>query len=292
MLWLKSSTIIASLVLSTTAFAANPYLTSKQKAAMAASQSMAQPAAPAAPVEIFSGFIQGQRSTSLYDFQDGTRQDSMDYTFRLAAKLGANSKYTMKLTAIYSDNLNANGESDWADTAISIGRAPAPVGRYLLMAPAAVLGLPTSKESRDHQQLQATGKVALTTIVNPERLITGLSIVVNLVGARNFHKYDTMTDGKVNTEYQFIQNPTFVYSIGDFSMTADFAHVNTWSYQNTMKDVFQFTQELGYQFNKTFAGALGHTNGGSTLKANGIESNVQLINENTSLVYASMTVSF
>jgi hypothetical protein len=141
MLWLKSSTIIASLVLTTTAFAANPYLTSKQKAAMAAQQ-------PPAPVEIFSGFIQGQRATSLYDFQDGTKSDTMDYTFRLAAKLGANSKYTVKLTAIYSDDLHANGASDWADTALSIGRAPAPVGRYLLMAPAAVVGFATSKESR------------------------------------------------------------------------------------------------------------------------------------------------
>jgi hypothetical protein len=242
---------------------------------------------------IFSGFLLTSRSTSLYDFQDGSKSDGMDYTFRLAAKLGATSKYGVKLTAVYSDDLNNPESNDnLKDTNISLGRAPAPVGGYLLMSPSIGVGLPTSKDSRDRQQLQAAGKLGLATLVNPEKLMTGLAIMVNLVGTKNFHSYDTATDGKVNTAYSLLQNANFVYTYKAVSLTLDFVHMNTWSYQDVMRDVFEMTQELGLAFNDNIAVAIGHTNGGSTLKADGVNSNVQVMNENTSMVYASLLLAF
>jgi hypothetical protein len=52
------------------------------------------------------------------------------------------------------------------------------------------------------------------------------------------------------------------------------------------------SQELGYEISPLFAVAIGHTNAGSSLRPNGNDSNVQLVDENTSLIYGSLTVTF
>jgi|GEM_PF-2030921 hypothetical protein len=269
--------------------AAMPPISASSSSALSTISTSKAEVAPKEEKPVFSGFVQAARSTSLYDFQDGTRQDGMDYTLRLAANLG--DSYNVKLTAIYAQDLNNPTANDFKDTNIAFARKPTPLGDYLGVVPMLGVAFATSKASKA-QELEYAGKAGLVGLIGIDKLITGTSATLALVGQKNIHKYETSTTGTVNNSYLFVQNLTLGYGYKDVSLTLDFVHVNMWSYQDVMRDVFEMTQELGWAINKTFTVAIGHTNGGSTLKADGISSNVQVMNENSSMVYASTTISF
>jgi hypothetical protein len=76
------------------------------------------------------------------------------------------------------------------------------------------------------------------------------------------------------------------------SISATLVHRNALTYQSNIRESFEISEELGYEINKTFSVAVGHTNSGNALKANGVDSNIQLMDENSSMVYASGTMSF
>lgn len=238
----------------------------------------------------FSGFLLAARSHSLYDFKDGKKSEGMEYTLRLVARLWA--QYSLKVTGVYSDDLRDQERGgQWQDTVAMLGHKPSPLGSYLLFSPLVGLGLPTSKASQD-AGLQASPKLGFVTLINPDKLVPGLTLALNIVASRNIHSYETARSGAVNTAYGLTQNLNAAYEWKSLSFTLDFVHVNNWSYQNAMRDVFQMTQEIGYNVNKSLALALGHTNGGSTLKADGMTSNVEFIDENSSLVYVAGQVNF
>ncbi len=245
---------------------------------------------------IFSGFIQAARSTSLYDFQDGTRHDGMDYLARFNLKLSKD--YTVRLDGGYSQDLN-NAQSadptanDFADTSLSFVRVPVAVGKLVMLGYKVAAIAPTSKASATLQNMQGAASTGLTAMINPDRLIPGLSIVSAISLRRNFHQYDTAMNGSVNTQYSSSQSISVGYDFtSGISISGEFIHKNGLTYQNNIKESFEHTEELGYAINPTFSVAVGHTNAGSALKPNGVDSNVALINENDSMVYGSLTVAF
>ncbi|WP_295899448.1 hypothetical protein [uncultured Bdellovibrio sp.] len=240
---------------------------------------------------LWSGYINVGRSASLYDFKDGSRKDGMDYALRFNLK--ASDNYTVRIQGGYSQDLKYPESDDFSDTSVSVIRSPFEMGSTFLLGYRIGAVVPTSKDSHVRQNLTTSVSTALNVIVNPDRLITGFDVSGSISAARNIHQYETALDGRVNTQYSSNQSLSLSYSWeSGVSLSADFLHRNTWSYQNVMRDSFEMSQELGYQFNPTWAFAVGHTNSGSTLKPNGSDSNVQFIDENNSLVYASMTVIF
>lgn len=238
-----------------------------------------------------SGLLNVSKSTSLYDFQDGSRKDGLDYEARLIIKF--NDKYSLNFIGGYSQDLKNPEGNDFSDTAVSISRSPLSLGKTLLVGYGIGSVLPTAKDTYKNKGLLGSIGPSLSLTVNPDRLITGLSISTAISFGRNFHEYETALDGKVNTQYSSKQSLSLEYAFGSgFAISGLFIHRNTWSYQNVMRDSYEASEEVGYQFTPHFAVALGHTNSGSTLKPNGTESNVQLVGENTSLVYASTTLAF
>ena len=233
------------------------------------------PASPPAAASTWSGFLLVSRSTSLFDFQDGTKSEGIDYTFRLAAKLSQN--YTAKLTAIYSDDLRDKEDGLFQDTILSLSKNPFPLTSYFLVSPSIGVGLPTSKASQD-ANLEASPKLGLTTLVNPDKLFPGFRTMLVLLYTKNLHTYETAKNGAVNQSYNIMQDFSFGYDWKDFSFTVDLVHANSWSYQNVMRDMFVATEEIGWDVHKNLGLAIGHTNGGSTLKADGVSSNVELFN--------------
>jgi len=231
------------------------------------------------------------RSTSLVDFQDGTRKDGMDYLTRFNLKL--NKDYNLRLDGGYSQDLKNSDSNDFGDTSLSLVRKPVAVGRTFMMGYSLAAIAPTSKDSHVRQNLQAGTSASLITMINPDRLIPGWAIVSGISFRKNFHQYDTAIDGSVNTAYSSSQSISITYDfpIG-ITLSGEFAHKNAWTYQNNVKEAFEHTEEVGYAFNKTVSAAVGHTNSGNALKANGQDSNIELVNENTSLIYASTTVAF
>lgn len=242
----------------------------------------------------WGGFLSTSRSTNLYDFDDGSKGEGMDHSLRFNFQL--NKQFAISATGGYSQDLKYPERDDFSNTSISIARSPFALGKRFLLGYRLGTMIPTSKDSRVRQSLQTALSGGLSLTVNPNYLIRGFSAVGLVTAARNFHQYDTGLDGRVNTQYTSAQTISLAYSFSGFAnglyVSADFAHRNTWSYQNVMRDSFELSQEIGYEFNKTFSLSAGHTNSGATLKPNAQDSNVSLVSDTNSIVYASATVIF
>ncbi|MBO9665996.1 MAG: hypothetical protein J7501_04225 [Bdellovibrio sp.] len=240
---------------------------------------------------IFSGFFNASRSTSMVDHEDGSAQNTMDYSGRLNMNLSKN--YVLRLSGGYSQNLNDSSYDDFNDTSVSIRRSPFALNKTFLMGWNVGGTAPTSKDSYKRQNMMGAFNTGMNIVINPDRLIQGLGLVAGVTLNRNFHQYETDVNGNVLNQYTSSQSLSVSYDwpVG-ISLSADFVHQNALSYQNNVKEFFAFTQELGYQMSNWLALGVGHTNTGNVLKSNGTDSNISLTDENSSTVYASATVIF
>lgn len=246
---------------------------------------------PKKDTSIFSGFFNVARSTNLYDFQDGTRGDGVAYLGRLNANLG--SSFTLRVDGGYNQDLKDSTKNDFADTVISLRSTPMNLGKTFLFSYNAGFAAPTSKVSSEVQGMYASARAGAVLAINSNRLIKGFSVVSSIVVARNFHEFETSKVGAVNNQYSSTQSLSLNYDFPrNFSISADIVHKNAISYQGILKEAYEISEELSYQVNSNFGIAVGHSNSGNALRPNGQDYSFDAYNENTSVVYASMTVIF
>lgn len=239
----------------------------------------------------WSGFINTSRSTNLINHNDGKSGDFLDHAARVNYKISHN--FSLRADSGYSQNLKNSESDDFTNTTFTLVRRPFAMGKSFLLNYQTSLVAPTSKAAHKAQSLLTAIGIGSNLIINPDLLISGLEITGGLKFNRNFHKYETAISGPVNTQHSSTQNLSFAYSFtSGIALSASFTHMNTWSYNNVMRDYFDFTQEISYEINRTLTIAAGHTNSGATLKSNGTDSNIALLDENASLVYGSLTLVF
>ena len=195
-----------------------------------------------------TGMVNVSRSSSLYDFEDGTRRDGMDYMALINFKL--NEKYTVRTQGGYSQDLKYSEAADFSDLSVNLNRAPIKMGKIILMGFRIGTGIPTSKDSHIRQNLLASISTGVNIAINPERLLPGLEVGGSLGFGRNIHQFETALDGRVNTQYSATQAISVAYGFeSGISLSAKFSYRSTWSYQGVMRNAFEMSQELGYQFN-------------------------------------------
>lgn len=239
----------------------------------------------------WSGFISASRSTNLINHEDGTQSDAMDYLARLNLKLTNN--FSLRVQGGYSQDMKDAQNDDFSNTSVSLRRSPFDLNNTFKGTYRLGMIAPTSKDAHKRQNLLTGVTVGGDLMINPDRLITGLDIMGGASVTRNIHQYETALDGAVNTQYSSSQMVSVSYSFeSGIALSATFTHMNTWSYQDVMRDSFDFSQEIGYDINSSLNIAAGHTNSGSTLRPNGTDSNVKLLDEESSLIYASATFIF
>lgn len=246
---------------------------------------------PKKDTSIFSGFVVASRSTGLYDFQDGTRSDNMDYTLRANAFLTPN--YSLRVDTGFTQDLKDSQKNTMADTLFTFRRSPIKLGRTFLFAYNLGGTAPTSKDSSDRQNMQGSARAGIVLAINPDRLVKGFAMAGAASVSRNFHEYETDVMGKVLNQYSSTQALTVSYDfpIG-ISISADFTHLNAVSYQGAIKESYEITEDISYQFNSIFSASIGHSNSGNALRPNGQDYSYRVYDENSSVVYASTTLVF
>lgn len=289
-------TLLAAIVLMlasiNSAIASTSANTQTKTAANTSKTAAAKPAAATTPDFNIAASI--TRSTSLIDFKDGTRSDSMEYMVNPSLKL---SYGTYSTVLVYSQDLRdeyTKTASDWADVPLSFAFNPTRWKfndnfnarmTYSLMAV-----IPNSQYSVKKDQLQTSlsGKIGFALTPASE----GFSVAVGVSAGRNFHAYEEDINGAVLNQYSSNQNLSLGYSISDWSLSVDLVNRSRWTYKGNAKSSFSISEELGYSINDNFSVAIGHTNAGSTLKPNGTDSNIEIYNENTSMVYGTLGLSY
>lgn len=234
------------------------------------------------------------RSTSLVDFQDGSRSDGLEVMVLPSVTFNAG---TLIATFGYSQNLRdeySETENDFADIPVTFGFMGTPLNWFddyntkIIYSTTALV--PVSKLSTKRDQLQGalSGKIGLSLTPKDD----GFSTTVAVTAGRNFHAYEEDINGKVLNQYSSNQTLSLGYGVGSWSIGVDYIHRTRWTYRGNIKTAFGLSEEIGYSINENFAVAMGHTNEGSTLKANGTDSNIDFFNENSSMVYGSLSLTY
>lgn len=238
------------------------------------------------------------RSTSMVDFEDGTRSDSMDYLFRPSGRFSTG---TLSLSIGYTQDLRDDSEtaSDWSDASLTWAFKPIPFGstqpssrktqnariNYSVSAL-----IPVSKNSRIRDQLQGALSGAVGFSVTP--IDNGFSYGARVTAGRNFHPYSENINGSVLNQYSSNQGVNVGYTYGNWDLSVSFTNMTRWTYQGNTRSVFDLSEELSYAVNQSFSLAVGHTNSGSNLRPNGMDSNISLFNENSSIIYGTLSATY
>jgi hypothetical protein len=249
----------------------------------------------------FNASVLVSRNTSLIDYKDGSRKDGIDYLFVPGVKTYFGS-FSTKLA--YSKNLRetdttADDKSDWADAPVTFAMNPK---KWLWSPPYVITVTPTltavvplSQVSIKRDQLQTAIIGGLSFGIIPDGIFIkkdgAWNLAIGVTAGRNFHSYEENIVGTVLNKYSSNQTLNLGYAYKDVSFGVEYIHKARWTYQGNMKEAFELTEELGYSFNEKFSVAVGHTNAGAGLRANGMDSNIEVINENDSVVYVSMGFS-
>ncbi len=225
------------------------------------------------------------RSSSLVDFKDGTRSDSMDYEFSPSYK----TEYgTAKASLTFSQDLrNKQNGSDAGDIPLAFDFKPFSKGWFL----SATSLVPVSKKSVKKDELQTALGGKVTYIYSPPGG-EGFSFASSVSLSQNFHSYEEDINGAILNKYASNQLFSLGYSLKSWSLSFTGINRTRMTYQSSVRSTFELIEEIEYTVNDGIALALGHTNSGSPLKPNGVDSNIELVNEETSMIYGSLTLVY
>lgn len=145
---------------------------------------------------------------------------------------------------------------------------------------------PTDPEERKTNHLQG-GALLGTSLKNHWRMFNwtyGLSLT------RNFHEYTVNAEGEPNIQYSLKNALELEAEINSkWSITTAGLYKKGWTYRNFQRDAFGFEMGVNYNLSKTLQVSAGFSNEGGALKANGQDSNIQIYDEKTTALKASVT---
>lgn len=248
----------------------------------------------------WAGGVDMTRAMSLYDHQDGTKYDGMDYGAGLSYTLPWNGSLSSKLSVTqYLSPTEGEDTAILNDSHLAYKHSRFKIienrrGVDLDWNPTFTGLIPLSKNSKDVDQINtaliagAQGSLRAGDATN----FRGLGLVFGVNAGQNFHQFETNKDGTILNKYSSNQFLSLYYSIRAFTLSTTYTNKIRWPYSGDVRNSFEFSQQVDYRFLKAYTASLGHTNSGSTLKPNGQDSNVSLMNEDSSIVYLGIGYSF
>lgn len=150
--------------------------------------------------------------------------------------------------------------------------------------------IPVSEKSVKTDRLQ--GSISATNGIKYSHDYFDLSYKVGLT--RFFHEFKQNASGSPNIEYRLSQlielkAPLFTEKL---YATTSLAYRMARTYREFERYGFIYDADLNYDFTDKLAANIGTTNDGSALKQNGVDSNIQAYNENTSVYRVGISYTY
>ncbi len=219
--------------------------------------------------------------SSLYKFGDESRSQSMgagiDLGYRLSPKL------SLGIDASFSQEIGGIRETLGNDGHLALNHSGWQLSRDLALSQSLTAVIPLSRQSgrRDglYTALTYGPMIAwdLSEIVTP-----GLSLFDRPSATRAFHEFTVSTSGRSMKQYSLSNSIGASYRFAKFSISSSFSRSVAWTYQKNRVSSFGFKQSIAYRANKHMGLSFTYGNGGDALRPNGQDSNISLINENSS----------
>ncbi len=192
----------------------------------------------------------------------------------------------------FSKELTNEREAYMGDSSFSFSRNVASPTKGIVSFGSLSFKIPTSEGSKDYAKLRTGVSLSEGISISDEILpLKNFSILTILGATKNFHEFKTSLTGRSNTSYSLSGVAYLTYSATDklyFNLGG--TYMKGWTYENNTKDLYSFSQAVGYSFTSAFNLEVGHEFGGSPLSPNGRKTEIEFFDERDSSVYASLTI--
>lgn len=232
---------------------------------------------------------------ALLDYKSNLRErDSADYadasTLTLVPTWNLKNENSISILTEFNKDFQGEERFEVASANIIYGLKKKSF-EWMDLPSSARLILPASEELKDRQGLKVGVAIDVTPKLNAEALgLIGWSLSARTRITKNFHDFETATNGQSNIEYAISERVDVGYDITEkWSLGTTIIYAISQTYKQNKQESFSWSQEIAFAVNTAATIGVGHSNEGGLLKPNG-DSNVSLFDENSSIVYAYLKI--
>lgn len=274
---IKGLTFLAALSFAAPAFAANTVTsTTKTKT----------PPVPKAPESPWSFVFNLETASNL--MKEGTYEHSALTSLQASATYKFNKMTSINATAVVVREHTEQENTNFDNSSIGL-KFTSPVSKNVDWYNSINGILPTNHYAQDQSSFQ--GSASYISGLSFKNLIWDSSGTTGVSLSRNFHEYDMSADGVYNVRNT--GSLILSYSLpllGELALDTMFKYTEAWLYNDDTRGKFFFSAELTWAFTPKFAVYVGTSNEGSALKPNGVDSNIQVFDETTSVICAGINL--
>lgn len=250
-------------------------------------------AARANPPKRLRGALVADLGSNLY--AAGSSESAINSSLLVTANYLLDQDWSLRAQASAAKDFTGYRDWTWFDPTLGLGHVPIQVNPYLKLMPGLTFTLPTTSRSRSRESLITAIRLNARWMADFSRLprLSALSLSYDLSGSRAIHSYETATTGAVNTQYRLTHWVNAGWQISSrWSLSADFIRGTSWSYQGGARNTFSLGETLAYSWPSGVELSVGHTNEGDILRADGISTNLAVVDSEGSRIFVGLTIPF
>lgn len=234
----------------------------------------------------FSLDLAAEYSQKIAVEEQGARENSTDFTFSPAYKI--NSILTLRAKTIVTKENSGARQTTLSNTVGTLTIKGLKLNENFLTLHSISATAPTNEESKKRDRLM--GAAGLTNGIRFKSAVVKVDYKLSL--SKNFHEFNINADGSPNVEYRLGHTLDVTVPITDkFSIEAVGLYRFGRTYGGFQRNTFTFDADINYDVTEKLTLNLGTSNDGNALKANGVDSNIDAYNENTSVVRAGISLT-
>lgn len=218
--------------------------------------------------------------------EQGQRESSTD--FQLAPAYKINPTFTAAGKIVFSKENSGARQSSSSNTTLTLGIKGIKINETLETLHSVGTVIPTNEDSIKRDHLKSS-----LAISNGLRWKTDLAKVDYKLGlSKNFHEFTVNAEGSPNIEYRLTNSLEITVPLTDkFSVSTLGIYRLGRTYKGFERTSFEINADLIYDVLENLSINIGTSNDGNALKANGVDSNIQAYNENTSVIRAGLSLA-
>jgi len=240
-----------------------------------------------------SGSVGLSYSQSMVDYQDGSKKSSAGGSAELSGSITSN--WTLSGEVGFAQNLRdpEDVENGVTDLSIGLSQNKRELASWLLGKWSISSSYPLSEVSVKVDNFQGSIGTRYRLILTSDVLAKGWDASFSIGANRNFYKYETDKEGTVLNPHSIRETFAFGYTYQRFSISVDATYAHRFSFEGNVSERLLHSEEIGFDIEPdVWSIAIGHTNRTSWFSKIDQDSNLRLIDEDSSKVYAQTEVSF
>jgi len=216
-----------------------------------------------------------------------SQQRQSDGRMTLGASYPVWEKWRTSASIVGIQDFAQSKKASFGNARVAVSRSAYRLTEDTVFIPAIGLRLPTNVDDRKSKTYNGSGGIRPLLLTNWSIAGSPLATILSVEAIKNHHTYNRAASGDANLDHQIttylgVEKPLG----GGFSFLLDGDYTYAQTYEKSMRTLFSMGQSVTYE-HKQISITIGHSNDGDALMANGRDYNVQVFDQNTSVVYVN-----